>query len=237
MSRRAIILQHAAHEGPGRLAPLLAARGFELVPTPTFRGAPVPASIAQGDLLVVMGGAMGIADVDSPAHPFLRPELALIERCIAVGTPVLGICLGSQLLAAAAGARVAPMGAGIYEVGWAPVAFADDPMCRSLPIETPMLHWHGDTFELPHGAVRFASTATCPNQAFRLGIRQVGLQFHPEVTEADIEAFIVADEDYAEKACGPGAGERIRSDTREHYDFFEKASEVLLGNVLDAITG
>src|SRR5690349_25036641 len=105
---RAIVLTHAAHEGPARLAPLLAARGFALDVRELHLGAPVPEAPEPGTILVVMGGALGVADL--PAQPFLRREVALLERCVAARAPVLGICLGAQLLAHAAGSEVKQMG-------------------------------------------------------------------------------------------------------------------------------
>jgi GMP synthase (glutamine-hydrolysing) len=237
--RQALVLQHAPHEGPGRIAPLLEARGFRLAPRALFAGEAVPERLEPGDVLVVMGGAMGVADLGSPDFPFLRAELALLERCVADDAPVLGVCLGAQLVAAAAGARVAPMtrpdGTRVLEVGWGEVDFqlgeVDD-----LPARAPMLHWHGDAFELPAGARRLASTAICANQGFQLRTRLFGLQFHPEVSEADIESFVREDAAYAARALGPDAAERIRRDTRAHLATSARTSELLLGWILDTMS-
>src|SRR5437868_5852445 len=111
---------------------MLVARGYALDARETYRGDAVPAHLAPGELLVVMGGPMGVGD----PLPFLEQEAELLRRCIADDAPVLGICLGAQLLAHAAGANVAPMtrdGARIYEVGWAPLALHDDPILRGVP--------------------------------------------------------------------------------------------------------
>src|ERR1043166_7248326 len=118
-----------------------------------------------------MGGPMGVGERDRPEYSFLRDEIELLRGCIAADAPVLGICLGAQLLAHAAGARVHPMtggadGSGRYEVGWAPVRFhrtEDDDVLSGLPAEAPVLHWHGDTFTLPAGARLLASTTICQN--------------------------------------------------------------------------
>src|SRR5689334_14792875 len=104
--RRAIVLQHAVHEGPARVGSALRRAGFELGLCPLYAGAAVPATLEGAELLVVMGGSMGVADVGDARYPFLAPELDLLRAAVARDFPTLGICLGSQLLAAAAGARV-----------------------------------------------------------------------------------------------------------------------------------
>src|SRR5262245_7242780 len=117
---RAIILQHVPFEGPARIADLLTARGCSLDVRQLHRGDRVPSRLGPGELLVVMGGPMGVADVGSPEFPFLRQEIELLRHCVTEDAPVLGVCLGAQLLAAAAGAAVAPMhdasGERVYEV-------------------------------------------------------------------------------------------------------------------------
>jgi GMP synthase (glutamine-hydrolysing) len=243
-AKRAIVLKHAAFEGPGRLAPLLIARGYRLELRELDRGDPVPDRMAPGELLVVMGGPMGVADVDRPELAFLGRELDLLARCLADDVAVIGVCLGAQLLAAAAGARVAPMvdrrGARCYEVGWGEVRFhahdGADALLRRLPATAQVLHWHGDACELPAGARRLASSERCANQAFQIGTRQVGLQFHCEVDGDDVEAFLRADADFAVRANGGDAVAQIRSDTRDHMASFLALGDRLLRNVLDVIT-
>src|SRR5581483_4104976 len=122
-------------------------------------GEPVPRGLPPDVALVVMGGPMGVADVGDPAYPYLADEVALLRARLDAGAAVLGVCLGAQLLAHAAGARVYPNvrpgdGTRVYEVGWAPVRFLrpDEPALRGLGHTEPMLHWHGDTFDLPAGA-------------------------------------------------------------------------------------
>jgi GMP synthase (glutamine-hydrolysing) len=244
--KKAVVLQHAPSEGPERIGVLLAARGIPHQVRPLHDGAPVPSDLAADELLVVMGGAMGVGDAGSPAYPFLTDELALLRRLIARDAPVLGICLGSQLLAAAAGARVypnlrpGPDGAlqPAREVGWAAVDFLGvdrEPALAGIGARQPMFHWHGDTFDLPPGAVHLASTPICRHQAFRLGRRQFGLQFHCEVEAATIAAWVRDDADTVRTANGPDGAARILADTERHYAAAQPVWDRLLGNLLDRL--
>ena len=141
------------------------------------------------DLVVVLGGPIGAYEED--AYPFLRDEIGLLERRLAAGRPTLGICLGAQLMARALGARVYPGPA--KEIGWAPIALTE--AGRSGPLrhlgDDPVLHWHGDTFDLPQGAERLASTAICANQAFAWGRNALAFQFHPEAEAQGFERWLI----------------------------------------------
>jgi GMP synthase-like glutamine amidotransferase len=242
---RAIVLEHTPTEGPGRVAALLAARGMACETRALHRGDPVPAALGDGELLVVMGGPMGVGDAGSPAYPFLAPEIALLATCVARDQPVLGICLGAQLLAAGAGARVypntrtGPDGRSIVarEVGWGEVDLVGahgQPVLAGLPARPLVLHWHGDTFDLPAGAVHLASTPACRHQAFRLG-RQVGLQFHCELEPATIATWVREDAEYVRAANGPDGGQRILADTARFYADARPIWDRLLGNILDLV--
>jgi GMP synthase (glutamine-hydrolysing) len=142
--------------------------------------------------VIVLGGPLGVYQADE--HPFLDREIALIRACLDEGRPVLGICLGAQLLAAAAGARVYPGERG-KEIGWAAVELSDagvaDPLWAGFPRRFTTFHWHGDTFDLPDGAELLARTPGYV-QAFRLGVHAYGVQFHPEVVPPELESWIVA---------------------------------------------
>ena len=142
--------------------------------------------------LIVLGGPMAAYDTDR--HPFLAREIELIRRCLERERPVLGICLGAQLLAAAAGARVYHGERG-KEIGWAEVELSEagvaDPIWAGFPQCFMTFHWHGDTFDIPDGAVLLASSDRYP-QAFRLGPSAYGVQFHPEVVPVELEAWIRA---------------------------------------------
>jgi len=239
--RRAIVLQHVAHEGPARVASAIARAGLELDRRRLFLGDAVPTTLETTDLLVVMGGPMGVEDVGDARYPFLAAELALLGAAVAQDFPTLGLCLGAQLLAAAAGARVHPHVTGeppraTREVGWGAVHFvrdaSEEPALAGLDPAEMVLHWHGDTFELPRGAALLASTLTCPHQMFRLGRRQFGLQFHVELDEPDVEAWLAADSDYVRGALGADGPERIRRDTARFLPRFRERSDRWLDRLL-----
>jgi GMP synthase (glutamine-hydrolysing) len=193
-----LILQHARCEGPGRVGQALHAAGIPYQVIHAADGEPVPRTLdnagpggAAG--LVVMGGPMGVYEHDQ--HPHLRAELRLIEAALAARAPVLGICLGSQLIAHALGAIVRP--GPRKEIGWFPVHW----MAEALndPIVGPVaaapltaFHWHGDVFDLPVGAEHLARSALTPYQAFRYGASVYGLLFHLEVTPPLIAGMTAA---------------------------------------------
>jgi len=187
------VLQHVAHEGPGTIAPVLAANGVPVDVTRLDLGAPLPAAPDVGGL-VVMGGPMGVHDSDD--FPWLEGERALIRDVVDAGLPVLGVCLGAQQLAAALGADV--ITGPVQEVGPGQVELTADgrrdpvlgPEYHGLSgTAVPCVHWHRDTFALPEGAVHLAATRAYPHQAFRVGSRVYGLQFHVEVDEPLADAW------------------------------------------------
>jgi GMP synthase (glutamine-hydrolysing) len=243
--KSAIVLQHAPTEGPERVAALLAERGIRYETLALHTGEPVPDEIGRDRLLIVMGGPMGVGDVGKPEFPFLAPEITLLRRLIARDAPILGICLGSQLLAAAAGARVypntrpGPDGKPIAarEVGWGTVDLHNvaEPALAGLPAQPTVLHWHGDTYDLPAGAVHLASTPVCRHQAFRLGARAFGLQFHVELERETIATWVREYAEYVSGALGPEGGARILADTDRHYAYTRPIWDRLLGNILSAM--
>lgn len=174
-------LQHVPFEGLGQIEPLLLEQGHELTGSHLYRGDELPA-LDDFDGLVVMGGPMGVDDGDR--YPWLAPERELIAAAVAAGRKVLGICLGAQLIAAALGAPVSRNR--WREIGWFPIH--RDPQALSSPLgalfpeQLQVFHWHGDTFALPEGALRLASSEACVEQGFVLDERVVGLQFHIEMT-------------------------------------------------------
>jgi GMP synthase (glutamine-hydrolysing) len=141
------------------------------------------------DILAVLGGPIGVYEDDK--YPFIRDELRLLRERLTSRLPTLGLCLGSQMIAQALGARVHPGRA--KEIGWAPISLT--PEGRNGPLKhlenVPVLHWHGDTFPLPAGAIRLASTAITENQAFALGPNVLALQFHPEVKAEGFERWLI----------------------------------------------
>lgn len=189
--RQAIVLRHVAFEDLGLLAPTLTRAGWDYDILETATADLAQQKIADADLLIVLGGPIGVGDVGD--YPFLAREIALLERRLAGDRPTLGICLGSQLMAAALGARV--YAGPVKEIGWAPLQLTDDGRASCLaPLGEPeatVLHWHGDTFDLPAGATRLASTPAYANQAFAFGKNALALQFHVEADPARLEEWYV----------------------------------------------
>ena len=185
--RRAVAIRHVAFEDLGTLGDLLAARGFDV--RYVEAGCDDFSTIGEPDLLVVLGGPIGAYEDD--AYPFLATETALVERRLRAGKPIIGICLGAQIMARALGARVYP--SGMKEIGWAPVALteAGRDSCLGALAETKVLHWHGDTFDLPAGASLLASSSLVKHQAFSWGPRALGLQFHIEVKGGELERWLI----------------------------------------------
>lgn len=183
---KAHILQHVPFEGPAYIGQWLAARDAEIGYTRLWESAALPDPAAI-DLLVVMGGPMSVND--EAEFPWLVAEKRFIAEAVALGCPVLGICLGAQLIASAHGARV--FRNSDKEIGWFDIQAADaGSECFRFPETTTVLHWHGETFELPPGARLLASSAACRHQAFQLGERTIGLQFHLEMTDTSLRAII-----------------------------------------------
>jgi GMP synthase (glutamine-hydrolysing) len=178
---RVLVLQHIACEHPGVFSDVMRERGVDAVPVELDEGEPLP-EWREFDAVLAMGGPMGA--YDDADHPWLTAEKQLVREVVESGRAFLGVCLGVQLLAAALGARVYP--AEQAEVGLLGVELTaegrDDPLFAGLDDPLVSLQWHGDTFDLPSGAVRLARSGLAPNQAFRAGERAYGVQFHLEVT-------------------------------------------------------
>ena len=181
------VLQHAENEGPGEIAAWARARGHEVICHYLYRGDPLPAPGAF-DLLVVMGGEMNIYQYRD--YPWLKPEREFIAATMAAGRPVVGICLGAQLIADVLGARVAQNP--LYELGWLPVEPTAEArqLFPSLPASPTVLHWHGDTFDLPAGAIRLAHTPACPEQGYVIPGKCLALQFHFEADPGLVEEMV-----------------------------------------------
>lgn len=192
---RVLILQHGADDPPGQLGDWFTEAGAQLEVRRCFAGDPVPTGADGFDALISLGGAMGARD-DADA-PWLPATRALLAATTAAGVPTLGICLGAQLLAAATGGSVT-RGANGPEIGAYLVAKRDaaevDPLCADLPMTPDVLHYHHDVVDrLPPGAVLLYSGTGYPHQAFRVGARSWGLQFHIEVTAEDLRGWARAE--------------------------------------------
>jgi GMP synthase-like glutamine amidotransferase len=179
------VLEHAANEGPGKIGAWAESRGHIVKHVRMDLGDPPP-SLDDAGMIVIMGGGMNI--YQHRDYPWLVDEKRFLAKAIARGVPLLGICLGAQLLADVLGGKVVQNPH--KEVGWWPVRFLDrSAPFDGFPAECPMFHWHGDTFDLPPRARRIAESDACRNQAFAFGDRIIGLQFHAEVAPEDLAAF------------------------------------------------
>jgi GMP synthase (glutamine-hydrolysing) len=230
---RALVLQHISVEGPGRLAPFLEQRGWTLETVALYAGAPLPEQPGAYQAIIVMGGPMGV--YDDAMYPFLRQEHDFLQRAIAQEVPLLGICLGSQLLAKALGARVYrnPQ----KEIGWYTVdltaAGYTDPLFAGIDSPVRVFQWHGDAFELPSGATALASSPLCTHQAFRYGDRVYGLLFHLELTPEIIHSWLDMFRDELAGVRGYIEPERIVTDIPRYLEHYQQVSTQLFTNLVE----
>jgi len=212
---RFLVLQHLEIEPAALVGDLIVESGHQLEIARLYEGESVPGSLSGYDGLLVMGGPMSANDLQLP---YIRDEIALLKVAIENDFPLLGFCLGAQLLAKAAGAEVIP--SPVRELGWHPVfpteLSNDDPLFSSM--SRPWLHvfqWHGETFTLPEQATLLATHPAVPNQAFRIGSSQYGLQFHIEVGSEIINAWIEVGESERAELGEVGVSE-IQTATTDH---------------------
>lgn len=222
--KTALALRHVHFEDVGHLGPALERRGYQVRHLDATL-APLDAVDADADdLLIVLGGPIGA--YDETLYPFLGPEIDLVRRRLASGRPLLGICLGAQLIARALGADVYPMG--VKEIGFAPLTLTPAGALSPLAAigNVQVLHWHGDQFDIPEGMSHFASTGIGAHQAFGNGRGVLGLQFHFETDTRFIEHWLVGHAaELAAAGVDPG---RIREDAAVFGPSLEFAAEKLL---------
>jgi GMP synthase (glutamine-hydrolysing) len=230
----AVAITHVPFEDLGSLAEVLAEKQFSVQTLDACTSRLSAFDFLGPELLVVLGGPIGAYETD--VYPFLTPEIAGLRRRLEARLPTLGICLGAQLMAVALGGAVYP-GASGKEIGWSSLTAGAAPAACPAVSElfaagVQVLHWHGDTFDLPPGAAHLAGSPLYPNQAFAVGSHALALQFHPEVQAADLERW------YVGHACELGAARidvaRLRAASQRHAPLLQQAARRLWRRWLDA---
>lgn len=234
---RILVFQHVAAEPLGTLDRLIRARGHRIRFVNFERHPDAEPDVERYRGLIVLGGPMNVED--QTARPHLRTELRAIERALALGKPVLGICLGAQLLAHALGATVRRHDR--QEIGWYPLEVtasgSADPVLSPLAPHSAVFQWHGCTYALPSGAVQLARTETCEQQAFRYGDGAYGLQFHLEMDQPLIERWLAHPGYAAELAAAglPHDADAIRAQTPAHLADMQARADQVFNRFLDLV--
>lgn len=223
-------LQHVPFEGPSGIADWALRRGHSIATTHVYAGDPLPAQAAF-DWLVIMGGPMSVHD--EADYGWLVPEKRFIGMSIAAGKTLIGVCLGAQLIAESLGARVARNPE--KEIGWFPIELTEDgqssPVFGFLPSALQVYHWHGETFELPPGAVHLARSAACEQQAFLYDGRVLGLQCHLESTPQSVADIVRHGADEIVPAAHVQTAERMLAASEQDYMQLNEA----LSGILDRL--
>ncbi len=230
-SLRIHYLQHVPFEGPGYIESWAQVRNHRLTSTPLYSGQRLPA-VEEIDMLVVLGGPMNV--YEQSRYPWLAREKRFIGEALRGEKMVIGICLGAQLIASVLGAKVTRNPC--LEIGWYPVEKAaqasQSKLAGFLPDRFPAFHWHGDTFEIPSGAVHLARSQACENQAFAFGDRVAAFQFHLESTRDSVEQLVhECSEDLAEGPCIQSPADMLTD-----LDRFREVNS-LMADFLDGLTG
>ncbi|WP_454696518.1 glutamine amidotransferase [Achromobacter aegrifaciens] len=231
MSLSALAIRHVPFEDLGILAPVLEERGYSVRYLEAGVDTIDAATLGNADLVVILGGPIGV--YETGRYPFLEQELRAIAHRLRQDKPTLGICLGAQLMAAALGAEVTSTGRA--EIGYAPLTLTPQGQDSVLSAvqAVPVLHWHGDQFAIPEGAARLAETPGFPNQAYALGPRILGLQFHLEADSAQIERWLIGHAcELSLRQIDPAV---IREDARRHGQELERCARAAMEQWLDGI--
>lgn len=222
-------LQHIPFEGLGSIAEWATSKGYILTSTQFYKNSDLPQP-RDIDWLIIMGGPMGVYDEDK--YEWLAAEKQFIKKVIDAGKTVIGVCLGSQLLAEVLGAKVYPNQ--YKEIGWYPIELnveaLENKLFKDFDHELTVFHWHGDTFDIPANAVGLASSEACKNQAFLYNEKVLGLQFHFEMTEGSLKSMIENGKEELDAGAFIQAPEKILG----NLDVIEKNKQALF-NILDRL--
>jgi len=230
--KTALIVRHVPREGAAGFLQPIEAAGYHIERIDVADAAFVEADLCAPDLLIMMGGPMGVYEQE--AYPWIPLQIEKLAARLDKDRPTLGVCLGSQMMAAALGARVYP--GGRSEIGFAPVTLSDNGAASPLRhlAEAPVLHWHGDTFDLPDDVELLASTDIYPHQAFRRGVNVLALQFHAEMGEDPrFEQWLTHFRDDFH-GCGP-TEESLRAGHEAHGPGAVAAGRAMIGEWLEGL--
>ncbi|MBI5124405.1 MAG: type 1 glutamine amidotransferase [Candidatus Omnitrophica bacterium] len=224
MSKKILIVKHVLTEGPGSIGVFFKDTAWNLQTVELSEGDRLPSNFEGVDAVIFMGGPMNVYEEEK--YPFLKDEDMFIKQALTDEIPILGICLGSQLLAKAAGARVKK--SPVKEIGWYPVSLTneglDDALFDGLAPNLEIFQWHEDTFDIPEGGDLLAEGSNCRNQAFRFGKNAYGLQFHIETTPDMVKEWLDS------SAIEESERNRMLLQTHKKNGRFSKRARIIISN-------
>ncbi len=230
-----LFIKHIGIEGPGTFGSFLDDKGIGYETVDVFDGAALPEDPAKYGAIVILGGPMNVYEED--AHPYLKDDDRFIKDCFRIGKPMLGLCLGAQLISKASGAKVGRNHE--KEIGWFDVELTEDgvndPLFKGFDKTIEVFQWHGDTFDIPENGAHLASSPLCANQAFRYNENAYGLQFHLEVTNDMVVEWLDAYDDEVKSMGDKVSREKIIERAKEFSAEYNKQAIKFYENFLRII--